>query len=346
MLIVGAGISGLSCAKHLHDRGIAVRVIDQGYRIGGRCSTRRTYEGEVIADHGTPSFEAKDPEFEDAVSEWIASGICAQWTVDRYQWTDDSLKQENETSRLYIGNPTMDAIAFHLASGIAVQSETRVLGLHRKTDGNWCVETESRDGVRSESTCTHVVIATHPREAVRLIGDHSSFLTSTLEHVQTACVWVLMMRIDDPLEGLPVLVEVSEGGDGIIATIIRDDHKPNRACDTNYSTLVIHACSDWSSANRDLDRDEAQRLLTEHTRSLLSSMLGHDIDDHRFGVVQVHRWGSAHPVEGLPQLCETDDDARIMLCGDAFGWKELALGVQSAWMSGRAAAAVLADGLG
>lgn len=342
MLIVGAGISGLSCAKHLHDRGIPVCVIDQGYRIGGRCSTRRTYEGEVIADHGAPSFEAKDPEFEDAVSEWIASGICTQWDVDRYQWTDDSLKQENEPSRLYIGTPTMDAIAFHLASGIAVQSETRVLGLRRKTDGNWCVETESRDGVRSESTCTHVVIATHPREAVRLIGDHSLFLTSTLEHVQTSCVWVLMMRIDDPLEGLPVLVEVSEGGDGIIAKIIRDDHKPNRACDTDSSTLVIHACSDWSAANR----DEAQRVLTEHTRSLLSAMLGHVVDDHHIVDVQVHRWGSAHPIEGLPQLCETDDDARIMLCGDAFGWKELALGVQSAWLSGRAAAAVLADGLG
>ncbi len=234
----------------------------------------------------------------------------------------------------------MDAIVDHMAQGIDVRSGCRVDRIIRR-DGMWEAEVEGRDGARVTERCDRIVLATHPREAVRLIGEHSDKLSSMLGSVETRCVWVLMMRINDPLEGLPAMVDV--GDDEIIARIIRDDHKPGNLRDTDLSMLVTHAREDWSAANRELDRVEAQRVLTQHARLLLSSMLGHDLDDQRIGDVQVHRWGSAHPVEGLPQLCDTDDDASIVVCGDAFGWKGLSLGVQSAWLSGRAAAMKLVD---
>ncbi len=317
----------------LHWTGINVRVLDQGYRIGGRCTTRRTLEGEVIADLGAPCFDADVPVFIEQVKRWVDSGVCARW---------------DGAGGAFVGVPTMDAIVDSMAQGIDVRSGCRVERVFRH-DRSWVVEVERRDGARVTERCERIVLATHPRESDRLIGEHSNTLSLMLGSVETRCVWVLMMRINDPLEGLPAMVDVGDGSsesDEIIARIIRDDHKPGRSRETDSSTLVIHAREDWSAANRELDRVEAQRVLTQHTRSLLSSMLGHDLDDQRIGDVQVHRWGSAHPVEGLPQRCETDDDARIVVCGDAFGWKGLPLGVQSAWLSGRASAMALIETTG
>lgn len=39
VIVVGAGLSGLSCARHLHDRGIDVAVVDQADAVGGRIRT-------------------------------------------------------------------------------------------------------------------------------------------------------------------------------------------------------------------------------------------------------------------------------------------------------------------
>ncbi len=315
----------------LHESGIDVRVLDRGYRIGGRCTTRRTHEGEVVANLGAPCFGADDSVFLNEVHRWIGSGVCARW-----DGVGDS----------FVGVPTMDAVVEHMAQGIDVRSGCRVERIMRQ-DGMWEAEVERRDGARVTERCERIVVATHPREAARLIGDHSNTLSSVLGSVETRCVWVLVMRINDPLEGLPAMVDVGDdGSDQIIARIIRDDHKPGRSRETDSSTLVIHAREDWSAANRELDRLEAQRVLTQHTRSLVSSLLGRDVDDQHIDDVQVHRWGSAHPVEGLVQRCETDDDARIVVCGDAFGWKGLSLGVQSAWLSGRAAAMALIETTG
>jgi renalase len=278
----------------------------------------------VVADLGAPCFDADDPDFLQEVECWIGSGACAPWDA---------------AGGAFVGVPTMDAIVDHMAQGIDVRSGCRVDRIVRH-DGAWAVEFERRDDARLTERSDRIVLATHPRDAARLIGDYSNQLSSMLGSVETLCVWVLMMRINDPLEGFPAMVEVS---DKIIARIIRDNHKPGRCCDTDSSMLVIHAREDWSAANRELDRDEAQRVLIEHTRSLVSSMFGHDVKDQLIGDVQVHRWGSAHPVKGLPQLCGTDDDARVVVCGDAFGWKGLSLGVQSAWLSGRAAALTLIE---
>ena len=39
VLIVGAGMAGLSCAAHLHRKGFPVRVFEAGDGVGGRVRT-------------------------------------------------------------------------------------------------------------------------------------------------------------------------------------------------------------------------------------------------------------------------------------------------------------------
>jgi monoamine oxidase len=53
IVIVGAGLAGLSCAYRLHQRGYASTVYEANpERVGGRCWTAREFEGGQIAEHG------------------------------------------------------------------------------------------------------------------------------------------------------------------------------------------------------------------------------------------------------------------------------------------------------
>ena len=59
--IIGAGLSGLSCAQALHAAGVAVRVFERGPTVGGRCATQ-LWQGHLV-DLGVQYFTAQSGEF-------------------------------------------------------------------------------------------------------------------------------------------------------------------------------------------------------------------------------------------------------------------------------------------
>ena len=52
VVIIGAGLAGLTCAWRLKEQGIAATVYEANTRLGGRCWTNRTTFGSQIAEHG------------------------------------------------------------------------------------------------------------------------------------------------------------------------------------------------------------------------------------------------------------------------------------------------------
>jgi len=53
VVVVGAGLAGLTCAYRLLQRGIDVTVYEGNTRVGGRCWTNRTaFDGGQLAEHG------------------------------------------------------------------------------------------------------------------------------------------------------------------------------------------------------------------------------------------------------------------------------------------------------
>ena len=57
-VVVGAGISGLACARALRSAGLPVRVLDRGRKPGGRMASRRL-QGRPV-DIGASYFTAGD----------------------------------------------------------------------------------------------------------------------------------------------------------------------------------------------------------------------------------------------------------------------------------------------
>jgi predicted NAD/FAD-dependent oxidoreductase len=80
---VGAGISGLACARVLADAGVPVRVLDRGRRIGGRMSGRRveTAAGVRVVDLGASYFTVSGEDgFAATVADWERRGLARPWT--------------------------------------------------------------------------------------------------------------------------------------------------------------------------------------------------------------------------------------------------------------------------
>ncbi|MGK5678155.1 NAD(P)/FAD-dependent oxidoreductase [Actinoplanes sp. URMC 104] len=78
VVVVGAGIAGLSCARALTDGGARVRVVERGRVVGGRLASKR-YDGRY-ADIGAAYVVADDPGFAAQLTSWESRGLARPWT--------------------------------------------------------------------------------------------------------------------------------------------------------------------------------------------------------------------------------------------------------------------------
>ena len=76
VVVIGAGLAGLSCARALAEQQIDVRVLEKSRGLGGRCATRRV-EGQPV-DHGLGFYHGDDPEFLSALRS-VASEAPIVW---------------------------------------------------------------------------------------------------------------------------------------------------------------------------------------------------------------------------------------------------------------------------
>jgi predicted NAD/FAD-dependent oxidoreductase len=112
VVVIGAGMSGIACARALQAEGVAVRLIDKGRGIGGRIATRRTaVAGNTITfDHGVQYLDQSEGAA--AIAE-LGKGAVDAWHLG------------DGTSRT-VGTPGMAALPKALANGLNVTLNTRV----------------------------------------------------------------------------------------------------------------------------------------------------------------------------------------------------------------------------
>lgn len=77
VLIIGAGIAGLTAARALTFSGVSAVVIDKGRGVGGRIATRRLSDGQAY-DHGALRFTAQDGAVASLASSWEAEGLVVR----------------------------------------------------------------------------------------------------------------------------------------------------------------------------------------------------------------------------------------------------------------------------
>jgi renalase len=120
VVVVGAGIAGLACARELLDAGVPVRVLERGRVVGGRLASRRI--NRRYADIGAAYVTADDPAFLGRLQTWRIDGLA-------HPWTDTFQGQRGSGPMRWSAPGGLRSLAENLAKGLEVRLETTVEGL-------------------------------------------------------------------------------------------------------------------------------------------------------------------------------------------------------------------------
>ena len=314
VLVVGAGMAGIACARALVAAGRSVRVIDKGRGIGGRMATRRVALGgtELRFDHGAQYVTASDPGFQTALQD--AGPALAQW-------------QDGSDATRWVGVPGISALPRALAAGLDLRASVEVTALARTPDrwpDRWEVTTSA-----GPMTVRHLVLTPPAPQSLRLLGAGHP-LAPALAAVEIAPCLTLMAAFP-PDSPRPFVSR--RDPDAALAWIAQDAAKPGRASNGPV-TWVAQAGPAFSAAHLEQDRDASAALMLP----LLAEAIGARPGDALCALG--HRWRYAQVTRPLGAPCLALPADGLWLAGD---WC-LGARVEAAWQSGTAVAQALLEG--
>lgn len=323
ILVIGAGVAGLSAARALRSRGADVIVLEKSRGVGGRAASR-TVHGQRI-DHGTQFITVRDARFAAQVDAWSAAGVVREWSRGVARWTavEGWQSASAESHPRYACPEGMSSIGKALAAGLDVRRETTVTDV-RATGEGWTVGT--RDGPSFHASA---VIVTAPiPQALTMLADVAiaDAMRSRLEAVAYApCHAVAVGFVGAEAPAWPG-VQLPEHPD--LAWIAHDSSRRAPGT-TDGVTLVLHATPGFSHRRFDDPPEVIVSALLEAARPLLSWNADPAWTYH-------HRWRYALPEHTLDERA-IDVGPGLTLAGDAFGEGRL----EGAYLSGLTAAEAL-----
>jgi renalase len=340
--IIGAGIAGLVCARNLRRAGHQVKVFDKGLSLGGRTASRHQWSTHF--NHGTPWFQARDPQVRDELKEALQAGVLRQLQPELVLMQNDRPVKQLDNRWIFAGWPTMNRLAYHLAADVPISSGLRVTGLQRRarahgTDG-WVIQ---RPGQAEDEVFDAVVIAVPAPQASDLLPAGHPWQ----EEITRVVMAPVMTALATTAEPLDVTWDAAEFVDNPLGKVIRrpsmatapllDPDLPEGAFrqPATAESLVLHASQAWSLENLETDpRQAAQALI-----GALETAVGPLPELKQLGG---HRWRFARTALPLGQDFLLDQNLGLGVCGD---WC-LGSRLEDAWTSGRNLAHHLLTSLG
>jgi renalase len=315
VIVVGAGMAGLTAAHSLVASGLSVTVLDKGRSVGGRLATRRM--GGARLDHGAQFFTVRTEEFARRVGDWERRGLAHIWCHGFGDGSGDTQMADGHPR--WVGTQGMNALAKDLAVGLDVRVDHRVFSTERSDDG-WLV------------TCDDA--SRFPCDALILTAPVAQSFSMVFEAVEDLPRAVFAADYDRTLGLLAVLDAASlvPAPGGVqrptpdIAWVADNAAKGI----SDVPALTVHASPEWSEHHWDTPEDEVHAMLLELSAGWIGTA----------GVIesQVKRWRFATPRDPWPDPCWTADEHRLALAGDAFAGPR----VEGAHTSGIAAATAVA----
>ena len=296
--ILGAGLTGLNLAKMLQANADIV-LFEKSDKLGGRMATHRCNGFEF--DHGAQYFTAKDPLFKDWVARLMDANVVASWPARFVEVEHRSMLSQrtwDDAFPHYVGIPSMNAIAQHLAEGLDVRFNQLITGIkpHRT---KWLLETA--DGQFAEFDW---VVSTLPAEQAKVILPDSYQQKKALQSVQMEPCFTLMLGYDSARHSAWDAAFISQS---ILSWVSVNSAKPNRA---KPYTLVAMSQNAWARDN--FTRPEAQliaELLAE-----LEGVMGEKLGDATY--IKLKKWKYANADKQKTELSFVDHAAKLACCGD------------------------------
>ena len=302
VLIVGAGISGVACARELRDRGVPFTMINKGRKIGGRMASKRVrdsgtkYDGRVF-DIGASYFTVSDPDFKSLTDSMINAGVVTHWT-DTFHVSDAQ----------GIGGVKVGPMRYTAPKGIrnVVEYLARDLNIEEG-------EITDLAELQSQGEYSTIALCMPTPQAAKIYPQADSISPAHWEPV-IAVSFLFEQKIWRDFDGIFV------NGDNEITWIANDGARRG----DDAPALVAHVHPVLASHHL----SEPQAVIPYALRAVqrILGFIETPIWAH------AHRWTYAKPAEGSTSDLPMSHVADISLAGDEFSSKPR---VEAAWLSGR-----------
>eukprot|EP00605_Chrysophyceae_sp_TOSAG23-4_P001529 GSChrysophyteH1.ASY1.ANO1.1677.1 assembled CDS len=338
VLVVGAGLSGLSSAVELKASGKNVIVIDKGRGMGGRLAGRRI--GEATFDHGAQFISAHHQRIKQLLGDWIDADVAAPW-VDgdgQGEGEGDTGAAGGKTGGLCRGLPTMTGVAKHMALHLDVRRSHKLNSLAIASDGHsWRASLETGEVITAGAV---VMSAPMPQTIdilaagnVTIAADKKSRMDAISYEPCIAVMVILSKPSNIPAPGLGKKPEAKE-----LAYVVDNVSKGI----SKAPCVTIHASAAYSAENIDEDRQIIGGKIVD-AAAQAGYFSKSDVVDY-----QVHGWRYSKPDvidnEAFMLLSENTDMPPIVLAGDVFdggATRHEGMHLENAVLSGQAAAQAL-----
>jgi len=337
VIVIGAGVSGLTAARSLERSGLRVVVLDRSRGLGGRCATRRV-EG-VPVDHGVPFLHGRDARFM-ADLEAASAGRCFDWprkVSGRGTPCQPRAFASQDTRRAFDAGVT--EFAKYLGVGLDVRLRSRVVELKVSSSGvseanGMSVVLDSGKVLRAPALVLAMPIPQASRLWKPLLSRFSDLRDNLplLDLPQWAPCLAVMAGYSGDVEAPPWEAFYPADSEAIQAVFLDSSKRTGH----RSITLVFHARPAFS--RRMLDEDE--QVWTGAILDAAAEQFGSWVAQPRH--VQGHRWRFARvqPATELaaPLVFRVAGCGVLGLCGDAF---DSAGGVEGAYLSGLSLASTM-----
>jgi predicted NAD/FAD-dependent oxidoreductase len=326
IVILGAGVAGLSCAGRLREAGVSAQVLEKARGVGGRCATRRV-QGQPV-DHGVIFLHGSDPSFLAAIDEVDSATPLEGWP-QKLSGSGTPCQPEafHTYERRIAFAEGISAFPKHFARDLDIHLNTRVETL-ACAKNTFILQKE--DGTTS---ATRTLVVTAPISQTRELLKPLPDLTPELESVRMLldmmssepCLTLLAgYSLDNPAPPWDVCYPEDS------AAFLLISHDSAKRDPKQFHTLVYQCRPRWSREK--LEQNPAvwsQEILDEAGR-----LVGPWALQPKW--TQTHRWRYARvePASALasPMLLELEQGQRLGLAGEVFAPNG---GVEAAWLSGR-----------
>lgn len=327
VIVVGAGVAGLTAARTLAAAGVRLEVLEKSRGLGGRAATRRLHG--TPADHGAQYFTARDPRLQAQVAAWKERGVVEVWSRGFHTLSPQGLREPKEGYPRYAFVGGMNTFGRLLADGLTVRRQAKVTRLSRARLSGTSMEWRVGLGDGSEKRARRVLFNLPAPQALDLGRNLlSSQTTAVLNAVTFAPCLALVagyaqaaptwrgISVEDDTQALSWLAcDSSKRG-----TVTQPLAETSAELSVEKETvLTLHGSPAFSERYLETPEEAIAQMLE------VAASLG--FSTPRW--TELHRWRYAKVTEPYNAPYLKDDDT-LFFCGDWCGGTKL----EAAYLSG------------
>jgi hypothetical protein len=312
VVVIGAGMSGLTAARVIGAAGHRVTVLDKGRRPGGRMATKQLSGGASV-DHGAQFFTVRTEAFSAVVEGWLTDGTVHEWCR--------GFSSEDGHPRFAVAHG-MAELAAHMSVGLDVRPSVHVDAV-RSAGHQWAVTWPATQRGAAGLIEADVVVLTPPApQSAALVAGEATIPDLGYEPT----ISLLVALGDRPSIPFPGGVQLD---DDPTWSWIGDNMAKGAS---TVPAVTLHTRADVAASRWD---EVSEALIVDLLHAAESWVHGAEIID-----VRLHRWRYATPLDPQPDPCLVKADGRLVFAGDTFGGPR----IEGAFLSGRAAADAVVNG--